>query len=134
MNENIGEEKVMRKLLILRDRFNKFCQDCEAIVSHREVDGPARINALEIVAELAAAVVRMHREVPARLAAYGKLYFSSSSSLQEKVVARQQQKPQLHDKNHLQQSRQDISDYDDWIDNEEEEKMSESDELSPKRR
>jgi hypothetical protein len=128
----------MRKMVILRDRFDKLCQDYEAIVSHREVEGQARINALKIVAELAAAVVRMHREVPARVAAYRKLYFSSSSSLQEKVVARQQQKPQLHDKKQLQQPQQDKSDYDDWIDNkeeeEDEEKMSESDELSPKRR
>jgi hypothetical protein len=76
MNERIGEE-VMRQIVILRDRLNRMYQECESIANNKSVNGQTRLNALNLAAEAAISVVKLHREVPAKLAAYDELPLSS---------------------------------------------------------
>ena len=79
MNERIGEEEVMRQIVILRDRLNKMYQECETIANDTSVNAQARLNALNLAAETAISVVKIHREVPAKLAAHDELPLPSSA-------------------------------------------------------
>jgi hypothetical protein len=80
MNERIGEDEFMRQMVILRDRLNKMYQECEAIATDSTVNGQARVNALNLAGEVAISIVKIHREVPAKLAAYDELPLHSAAN------------------------------------------------------
>jgi AraC-like DNA-binding protein len=67
--ENISDEEVLNQMAICRDRLLKQRRDIlEQIINNPDADDKARIAAHHLVAEIAAAVLRLYTEGPAVLA------------------------------------------------------------------
>jgi hypothetical protein len=75
------DEEVMNHIVILTERFTKMYRELEEIANDSAVDGMARVKALQLAAELALSIVKIHREVPARLVANKELPYSMSELL-----------------------------------------------------
>jgi ACT domain-containing protein len=69
MNQHVTDTEVMNQMIILNDRLNEMYQDLGEISKDKSVDGMARVKAVSLRAEMAVSVIKIHKEVPAMLAA-----------------------------------------------------------------
>jgi hypothetical protein len=76
MNQRVTDEEVLNQIVILRDPLNKMFRELEEMANDSSVDGMARVKARHLVGEIAVSVVKILREVPARLAANKELPYT----------------------------------------------------------
>jgi hypothetical protein len=82
--ENISDEEVLNQMAICRDRLLKQHRDIlEQIINNPDADDKARIAAHHLVAEIAAAVLRLYTEGPAVLASRHKFPRTSLTNTAE---------------------------------------------------
>jgi hypothetical protein len=126
--DQVNSEEVMNQIVILRDRLSRIYGECQGIAQDKEVDGYARVKALHLAAEISVAIVKLHREVPAKPAANKELPYTMRELRQQH---HQQQERQQFDNDSEEDDEKE--DYDEEYE-QDDDPQKEEQELSPSHR